>query len=112
MYDNGILSYSASPSSVIHVDRGYATDRHEFEQNAKPWSELFEHAGPSLKSSISPLPNGEIKTRSLDRIVNTIDIQDSKNNDSSTSVADQETTTFDMAAYRYIKDIILLIRQS
>jgi hypothetical protein len=105
---NGPLSYSFSP--IIHVDRGYATIRHEFEPYAKPWSELFRQTGPSLKSSISPY--GEIKTRSLDHKANTIDSQDRKNNDSSTSIADQETTTFYMAASIYIKDILLMTQQN
>ncbi len=109
---NGPLSYSSSPTSIIHVDRGYATIRHEFEPYAKPWSELFRQTGPSLKSSISPSQNGEIKTRSLDHKANSIDSQDRKNNDSSTSIAGQETTTFYMAASIYIKDILLITQQN
>ena len=111
---NGTLSYSSSSSSssIIHVDRGYATDRREFEHNAKPWSELFEQTGPSSESSISPSPNGEIKTRSLDQIAKTIESNDRKNNDSSTAVADSETTTFYKAAYRYFRDIFLLTQHS
>ncbi len=108
MYYDGNISLQ---SSIIHVDRGYATDRHEFELNAKPWSELFEHVGPSLKSSIS-LPSGENKTRSLDQKAMTIDNDDRKNNDSSTPVAVYETTTFYTAAYRYIRDIFLLTKHS
>ena len=65
MYYDGNISLE---SFIIHVDRGYATVRYVFEPYAKPWSELFEHVGPSLKSSISP-PSGEIKTRSLDHKV-------------------------------------------
>ena len=105
MYYDGNISLE---SFIIHVDRGYATVRHEFEPYAKPWSELFRHSGPSLRSSISTSPNGEIKTRSLDQKGITIDNQDRKNNNSSTSIADQETTTFYWAASIYIKDILLM----
>jgi hypothetical protein len=99
-----------SNSSIKHVDSRYATDRHEFELNAKLWSELFEQMGPSLKSSLSPSLNGEIKTRSLDQIAKNIESR--KNNDSSTPVADYETTTFYKAAYKYFRDIFLLTQHS
>lgn len=81
-------------TSINHADRGYTTDRHEFERNAKPWSELFEQSGPSLESSMTPFLDGEIKTRALDQKAKIIDNQDRKNNDSSTSIAANETTTF------------------
>jgi hypothetical protein len=109
MYYNGNVF---SNSSIKHVDSRYATDRHEFEQNAKLWSELFEQKGPSLKSSLSPSLNGEIKTRSLDQIAKIIDSHDRKNNDSSTPVADYETTTFYKPAYRNFRDIFLLTQHS
>lgn len=108
MYYDGNIQLQ---SSIKHVDRGYATDRYDFELNAKPWSELFEHVGPSLKGSISP-PSGETKTRSLDQKAMTIDNDDRKNNDSSTPVAVNETATFYTAAYRYIRDIFLLTQHS
>jgi len=110
MYCNGNLSPSSSRTSILHMDRGYATDRHEFERNAKPWSELFEPMGPGLKSSISP--SGETKTRSLDQKTNSITNQDRKNNDSSTSKVDNETTTFYQVSLSYIKDIFLLTQHS
>ena len=106
---------SLSQSSIDKVDRGYATDRYDLELNAKPWSELFEHSGPSLESSISPL-DGETITRSLDQEANTNDSYDRKDNDSSKPEAEfsvlVETTTFYKAALRYIKDIFLLIQHS
>ena len=113
MYFIRILS---SRTSNKHVDRGYATCRHEFEGNAKPWSELFEPKGPGLKSSLFPAPTGETKRRSLDQIVNSTINQDRKDKDSSTPLADhpliEETTTFSLAAIRYINDMFLLTQQS
>ena len=113
MYYNG--NTSLSQSSIVEVDRGYATDRYDLELNAKPWSELFEHSGPSLESSISP-PDGETITRSLDQKAKTNDSHDRKNNDSSTPEAEisvlVETTTFYKTALRYIKDILLLTQHS
>jgi hypothetical protein len=112
MYFNGNLS---SRIPIMHVDRGYATDRHEFEQNAKPWSELFEPLGPGLKSSLSPTPTGETKTRSLDQIVNSTTSQEGEDNDSSTPTADisvfEEATSFSKTADRYEKDLLLLTQQ-
>ena len=100
----------------MHIDRGYTTDRQDFKQNATPWSELFEPKGPGLKSSLSPTPTGETKTRSLDQIVNSTTTQDGKDNDSSIPTADisvfEETTTFSKTADRYKKDILLLTQQS
>jgi hypothetical protein len=113
MYFNGNLS---SRISIMHVDRGYATDRQNFEQNAKPWSELFEPSGPGLKSSLSPSRIGETKTRSLDQKANSTINQDRKDNDSSIPPADisvfEETTTFSKSADRYKKVILLLTKQS
>ncbi|MGD9397951.1 MAG: hypothetical protein PVJ05_16050, partial [Candidatus Thorarchaeota archaeon] len=95
--------------------RGYATDRHEFEQNAKPWSELFEPLGPGLKSSLSPSPTGETKTRSLDQELNSTTNQDREDDNSSIPTADisvfEETTTFSKTADRYKKVILLLTQQ-
>lgn len=108
MYYDGNIQLQ---SSNKHVDRGYATDRYDFELNAKPWSELFEHVGPGLKGSISP-PSGEIKTRSLDQKAKTNDNDDRKDNDSSTPKVSNETTTFYKAAFRYIKDIFQLAQHS
>jgi hypothetical protein len=112
MYFNGNLS---SRISIMHVDRGYATDRHEFEQNAKPWSELFEPLGPGLKSSLSPSPTGETKTRSLDQELNSTTNQDREDDNSSIPTADisvfEETTTFSKTADRYKKVILLLTQQ-
>ena len=112
MYVNGILSYSLSPIPIIHAEPGNAAVRHEFEPIAKPRSELFRQSGPSLKSPISPAQNGEIKTRPLEPTAITIDSQDRKNNNSSTSIAGQETTTFYMAASIYIKDILIMTKQN
>ncbi|MFX1559729.1 MAG: hypothetical protein ACFFBL_04015 [Promethearchaeota archaeon] len=113
IYFNGNLS---SRTSIMYVDRGYAADRHEFERNAKPWSELFEPLGPGLKSSLSPSPTGETKTRSLDQRVNSTIDKERKGNDSSTPAVVhpliEETTTFSKAATRYIYDILLLTQQS
>jgi hypothetical protein len=115
MYNNGTLS-SSSRTSISHVEGRYATDRHEFEQTAKPWSELSEHAGPSLESSLSPPFGGETITRSLDQEAKTNDDLDTQDIDSSTSLVDhslhEETTSFYGAARRYIKDILRLARQS
>ena len=106
----------SSQLSMVHVDCTLATDRYELEQNAKPWSELFEPKGPGLKSSLFPAPTGETKRRSLDQIVNSTINQDRKDKDSSTPLADhpliEETTTFSLAAIRYINDMFLLTLQS
>ena len=100
----------------MHIDRGYTTDRQDFNQNATPWSELFEPKGPGLKSSLSPAPTGETKTRSLDQLTNSTTNQDRKNNDSSTPTADisvfEETTTFSKTAHRYKEEILLMTQQS
>ncbi|MFW9787724.1 MAG: hypothetical protein ACFFE1_08610 [Candidatus Thorarchaeota archaeon] len=112
MYFNRKFS-SSLRATIKHVDRGYAIDRHEVEQIAKPWSELFEPMGPGLKSSTSP--TGETITRSLDRDLNSSN-QDRKDIDSSTPDAEyyfiDETTTFLNAALRYLKDIFLLTQHS
>ncbi len=111
LYISGNLS---SRTPIMYVDRGYTTNKHEIELNAKPWSELFEPLGPGLKSSLS-LPH-ETKTRSLDQKANSTTTQDRKNNDSTTPIVDlslvEETTTFANAADRYIHDILLLTKQS
>jgi hypothetical protein len=109
MHVNG---HPISYTSIVHVDRGYVTDRHEFERHAKPWSELFEPKGPGLKSSLSPSQYGETKTRSLDQKANSITNQDGKNNDSSTPETVSETTTFLGTVTRYIRDIFLLTQHS
>ena len=111
MYLNDILSSSSHPY-LLHVDRGYATGRHEFERNAKPWSELSVQMGPCPESSMTPFLNGETRTRSLDQEVTSTTNQDRKCNDSSTPGTASETTTFYRTVARYIRDILLLTQQS
>jgi len=111
MYNNGTIS-SSSRTSISYACGSYATNRHEFEQTAKPWSELSEQPGPSLESSMSPLLSGANKTRSLDQKAKTNDSQDRKNNDSLTPAITNETTTFYQATLSYIKDLFLLTQDS
>ncbi len=102
----------SSQLSMAHVDCTFATDRYELEQNAKPWSELFEQLGPSLKSSLSPSPDGETKTRPLYQKARAINNHDGKNNNSSTALTKQETTTFSKTANTYVRSIFPLTQHT
>ncbi|MFX1579352.1 MAG: hypothetical protein ACFFBJ_06855 [Promethearchaeota archaeon] len=113
LYDNGFL-ISSSRTSFSYVEYGYAADKQEFEQTAKPWSKLSEQMGPCSESSSAPPLGGKDITRSPVQSMKDLEDHSKHSTDSSTRLTghslEEETTTFYKRATRYISDIWLLIQ--